>query len=58
MCIRDRFYAATGEGIKLLEGVSGRRVVLALTDGMDNNGQMRLQETIARGKHPIVNESF
>jgi VWFA-related protein len=40
------FYAATIEGIKLLDGVSGRRVVLTLTDGMDNNGQARLQETI------------
>jgi len=40
------FYAATIEGIKLLDGVSGRRVVLTLTDGMDNSGQARLQETI------------
>lgn len=40
------FYAATIEGIKLLDGVSGRRVVLTLTDGMDNGGQTRLQETI------------
>lgn len=40
------FYAATGEGIKLLEGSSGRRVVLALTDGMDNSGQTRLEGTI------------
>lgn len=40
------FYAATIEGVKLLDGVSGRRVVLTLTDGMDNSGQARLQETI------------
>lgn len=40
------FYAATIDGIKLLDGVSGRRVVLTLTDGMDNSGQTRLQETI------------
>lgn len=40
------FYAATGEAIKMLDGISGRRVVLTLTDGMDNNGQARLSETI------------
>ena len=40
------FYAATIDGIKLLNGVDGRRVVLTLTDGMDNGGQARLQETI------------
>jgi VWFA-related protein len=40
------FYAATIEGIKLLDDVDGRRVVLTLTDGMDNGGQARLQETI------------
>ncbi|MCB0133695.1 MAG: VWA domain-containing protein, partial [Caldilineaceae bacterium] len=40
------FYAATIEGVKQLEGVSGRRVVLALTDGRDNSGQARLQQAI------------
>lgn len=40
------FYAATIEGVKQLEGVSGRRVVLALTDGRDNSGQDRLQQAI------------
>lgn len=42
-----QFYAATREGIKALDAVSGRKVVLALTDGMDNTWQFGLAPAVA-----------
>lgn len=44
------FYAATREAIKALETVKGRKVVLALTDGMDNNGQRGLAPAVAEAQ--------
>jgi VWFA-related protein len=44
------FYAATREGIKALEAVEGRKVVLALTDGMDNSGQAGLPQTVTEAQ--------
>jgi|GEM_PF-1409562 len=41
------FYVATQDAIRSLSNVSGRKVVLALTDGMDNNGQAGLGQTVA-----------
>jgi VWFA-related protein len=41
------FYAATREAIRSLDDIGGRKVVLALTDGMDNNGQSGLGSTVA-----------
>ena len=40
------FYAAVEQGIAALAGVSGRKVVLALTDGLDNSGQWGLNGAI------------
>lgn len=45
-----RFYAATREAIRALEDVPGRKVVLALTDGLDGGGQIELQATIAEAQ--------
>ena len=46
-----RFYDAVAEGLKLLERESGRRVVLALTDGEDTFSQgATLESVIASGQ--------
>jgi len=43
-----QFYATVQEAIQQITTESGRKVVVALTDGNDDDGQTRLEETIER----------
>lgn len=48
------FYLAVQKAIEQLQSVGGRKVVLALTDGLDNNKEARLEDTIALAKQANV----
>jgi VWFA-related protein len=41
-----RFYDAVAESLRLLEGESGRRAVLALTDGEDTDSELKLADVV------------
>ncbi len=45
-----QFYAATREAVQAISQVDGRKVVLALTDGMDASGQAGLPQTVAQAQ--------
>jgi len=44
------FYQAVREAVRLLAAINGRKVVLALTDGIDNSGQAWLSTAIAEAQ--------